>query len=106
MRHAFERWSVGAPQGGARATSADVTASTAATDAATDTVSDATKDASGPLQALIELGLARGFVTRGDIGDAYPRHPRDDAHIAATALTLRELGIAVREATEKRHQPV
>ncbi|MGF6807144.1 hypothetical protein OKW30_002270 [Paraburkholderia sp. Clong3] len=87
MRHAFERWSVGAPPGGAR--------TMAAADAV---IGPSDGDASAPLQALIELGLTRGFLTRGDIVDALPQHAADDAPIAAATVTLRELGIAVREA--------
>ncbi|MGF6855833.1 RNA polymerase sigma factor region1.1 domain-containing protein [Paraburkholderia sp. CI3] len=87
MRHAFERWSVGAPPSGARAM--------AAADAV---IGPSDGDASAPLQALIELGLRRDFLTRGDIVDALPQHAADDTPIAAATMTLRELGIAVREA--------
>jgi RNA polymerase sigma factor (sigma-70 family) len=90
MRNEFERWSVGASSTGAPtmdAAAADVSAA-----APTD------EDTSSPLQALIELGLTRGFLTRGDIVDALAQHAADDAQIAATTVTLRELGIAVREA--------
>ncbi|WP_248295007.1 sigma-70 family RNA polymerase sigma factor [Paraburkholderia sp. UYCP14C] len=91
MRHEFERWSVGAARVGTRATAAEA----APDDTATVPAGEAT---SPPLQGLIELGLARGFLTRGDIVDALPQHADDDAQIAAATMTLRELGIAVREA--------
>nr|WP_175924202.1 sigma-70 family RNA polymerase sigma factor [Burkholderia latens] len=53
--------------------------------------------AAAHLHALIATGLARGFITRGDIIDALPD---DDAHeggIDAAAAALGELGIAVCE---------
>ncbi|MDR8752696.1 sigma-70 family RNA polymerase sigma factor [Burkholderia pseudomultivorans] len=54
------------------------------------------------LHALIATGLARGFVTRGDIVDALPDEDADDTGIAAVASTLGELGIAVHDAVDAR----
>nr|WP_243772199.1 sigma-70 family RNA polymerase sigma factor [Burkholderia anthina] len=47
------------------------------------------------LHALIATGLARGFVTRGDIIDALPDDDANDSGIDAAAAVLGELGIAV-----------
>ncbi|MBF5012384.1 sigma-70 family RNA polymerase sigma factor [Burkholderia pseudomultivorans] len=63
---------------------------------------DAPDGAAPRLHALIATGLARGFVTRGDIVDALPDEDADDAGIAAAASTLGELGIAVHDAVDAR----
>ncbi|WP_269509787.1 sigma-70 family RNA polymerase sigma factor [Burkholderia sp. IMCC1007] len=47
------------------------------------------------LHALIATGLARGFVTRGDIIDALPDEDANDSGIDAAAAVLGELGITV-----------
>ncbi|KDB07065.1 RNA polymerase, sigma 70 subunit, RpoD/SigA [Burkholderia sp. lig30] len=57
-------------------------------------------DTGAVLHALIALGLARGFVTRGDIADMLPDDAIDEAGIDAATAALGELGIAVRDAAD------
>ncbi|RQS08904.1 sigma-70 family RNA polymerase sigma factor [Burkholderia sp. Bp8998] len=56
---------------------------------------DAPQSSAAHLPALISTGLARGFVTRGDIIDALPDDDAGDSGIDAAAAVLAELGIAV-----------
>ncbi|RQR37413.1 RNA polymerase subunit sigma-70 [Burkholderia sp. Bp9142] len=61
---------------------------------------DAPQRAAAHLHALISTGLARGFVTRGDIIDALPDDDANESDIDAAAAVLGELGIAVRDSAD------
>ncbi|PFH20202.1 sigma-70 family RNA polymerase sigma factor [Burkholderia sp. JKS000303] len=52
------------------------------------------------LHTLIATGLARGFVTRGDIIDVLPDENANESGIDAAAAVLVELGIAVCDSSE------
>ncbi|KVK78640.1 RNA polymerase subunit sigma-70 [Burkholderia cepacia] len=54
------------------------------------------------LNALVALGIGRGYVTRGEIVDALPDDAADGADFDAAASMLGEWGIEVREHLDSR----
>ncbi|EMD9441987.1 sigma-70 family RNA polymerase sigma factor [Burkholderia cepacia] len=54
------------------------------------------------LNALVALGIGRGYVTRGEIVDALPDDAADGADFDAAASMLGEWGIEVREHVDSR----
>ncbi|WP_321841960.1 sigma-70 family RNA polymerase sigma factor [Burkholderia cepacia] len=54
------------------------------------------------LNALVALGIGRGYVTRGEIVDALPDDAADSADFDAAASMLGEWGIEVREHVDSR----
>ncbi|CAN0624955.1 RNA polymerase sigma factor [Burkholderia multivorans] len=94
------RDAAGASAGGAgRRAAAPVPGAAASTHALPPAAASAA-DTGAVLHALIALGLARGFVTRGDIADMLPDDAIDEAGIDAATTALGELGIAVRDAAD------
>ncbi|CAN0628431.1 RNA polymerase sigma factor [Burkholderia multivorans] len=94
------RDAAGASAGGAGGRAAAPLPGAVASTHAPPPVAASPADTGAVLHALIALGLARGFVTRGDIADMLPDDAIDEAGIDAATAALGELGIAVRDTAD------